>query len=78
MVDTSPERLVALVDDLLRLPAETEWVEFKLGKTDAERNPGKGPPSKPSNPTQSSTVGTALNEPKGDLCWSRRFRRIMP
>lgn len=37
MIGTSPERLIALVDDLLRLPAETEWVEFKNNNTEAER-----------------------------------------
>lgn len=37
MIGNSPERLIALVDELLRLPAETEWVEFKLDNTEPDR-----------------------------------------
>lgn len=33
----SQERLIALLDDLRRLPAETEWVEFKVDNTDVEQ-----------------------------------------
>jgi ATP-dependent DNA helicase RecG len=33
----NPDRLIALVDDLLHLPAETEWVEFKLDNRDPDR-----------------------------------------
>jgi ATP-dependent DNA helicase RecG len=37
-MDGAPsDRLIALVDDLLRLPAETEWVEFKFNNTEPER-----------------------------------------
>jgi ATP-dependent DNA helicase RecG len=37
MDGTPSDRLIALVDDLLRLPAEAEWVEFKLNNTEPER-----------------------------------------
>lgn len=35
--DSDNDRLVAIVDDLLTLPEETEWVEFKSNNTDPDR-----------------------------------------
>lgn len=59
--DVRPGRLVDLVDELRRLPSETEWLEFKDGNTDPARTAR----------TASAIANSArlADHPCGYICW---------